>query len=190
MPMPFAVAARTFIPVPWWRRRCSDGGFGRRRRIVTGGRLNLLHLRPSTTIAAARGLAVLASARVVVLVVVLLRRLLRLRLRRLLLRVTPRHLLARLVAHRDEQRGHVLAVLAGLLERGAGAVGSDAFTTEANGHLVGIGIGAAHATVSRGIVEVNLIDDLAFLVVETAEERSGSEQASKSAVGQRGEGVG
>jgi hypothetical protein len=73
-----------------------------------------------------------------------------------------------LVAHRDQQRGDVLAVLPGLLERRTGAVRGDALAAEANRDLVRIGVGTLDSPLRGGVVHVDVFDDLALLVVETA----------------------
>ena len=83
----------------------------------------------------------------------------------------------------------MLAVLSCLLEGRAGAVRRDAFAAELDGDLVRVWVRATHATVGRSVVQVYFVDDLTLLVVEPSQKRSGSEQASESAVGQGGERV-
>ena len=96
---------------------------------------------------------------------------------------------ARAVAHRDEEGGDVLAVLAGFLESRTGAVRGDALAAELDGDRVRIRIGAAHLALGGRVVHVDVFDDLAFLVVEPAQEGSRPEQAAQSAIGQCGKGV-
>ena len=93
------------------------------------------------------------------------------------------------VAYGNEQRRHVLAVLIGLLKGRAGTVGSDALAPQANRHLVGLGIGPLHMALRVRFVQADVIDYLSLFIVEPAQERAGTEQASETAVGERGESV-
>ena len=140
---------------------------------------NLLHLRAPPTVAPPRGFAIIAG-------VLLGCGLLLGRRRR---RFPTRHLLACLVAYRDQQRGYVLAVLPGLLKRRAGAVRSDALTTEANRDLVRVGIRTFDSPLSVRVVQVDFVDHFSLLVIEPAQKGASSEQPSKSAVGECRKGV-
>ena len=51
----------------------------------------------------------------------------------------------------------------------------DAFAAEANGDGVRIRIGAADFALSRGVVHVDVFDDLALLVVEATKEGARAE---------------
>jgi hypothetical protein len=53
-------------------------------------------------------------------------------------------------------------------------MGSDAFAPEANGDGVRIGIRATNLALRLRFVDLDLFDDFALLVVETAEKRPGS----------------
>ena len=77
----------------------------------------------------------------------------------------------------------MFAVLVGLLKSRAGAVGGDAFTAQLDRHLVGLRIGAFHAALRVSLVQADVVDHLALLVVEAAQEGAGAEQTSKTAVG-------
>ena len=103
---------------------------------------------------------------------------------RVLLRLATRHGCASLVAHRDQQRRDVFAVLIGLLEGRTGALRRDAFAAEANGHLVGLRIGAFDLSGGVRFGDSDLLDHLAFLVVEAAQEGAGAEQASEATIGE------
>ena len=166
-----------------------------RRVVADGGRqLRRLLLLATAPISASAALARLRRwrwrCRCRTVVARLLRRwrvqLLRRRLRG---RFAPRQRRARFVAHGDQQRGHVLAVLIGLLESGARAAGGDALATQPNRDLVRIRIGALDATLRARVVDADLFDDFALLVVEATKEGASAEQASKAAVGERGESV-
>jgi hypothetical protein len=100
-----------------------------------------------------------------------------------------RQVSASAVAHGDEQRGYVLAVLIGLLERRAGAVRGDALAAQADGHFIRLGIGAFDAALGVRLVQADVVDDLALFVVEATQKRAGAQQASKTAVGESGKSV-
>jgi len=76
------------------------------------------------------------------------------------------------IAHRDQERGHVLTVLVGLLECGARAVGGDALAAQANRHFVWLRIGALDPALSVRLVQADVVDDLALLVVQATKERA------------------
>jgi hypothetical protein len=81
----------------------------------------------------------------------------------------------------------MLAVLSGLLKRGAGAMGGDALSAEADRHFVRIRVRAFDSTVSARIVEVDLVHYFPFLVIQPAEKGAGAEQATEASIGERGE---
>ena len=93
------------------------------------------------------------------------------------------------VAHRDEQRGNVLAVLVRLLKGGAGAVRGNALTAEAYRHFIRLGSGAFDAPLRVRLVQADVVDDFALFVVEAAQKRASAEQAPETAVGESGESV-
>jgi len=99
-----------------------------------------------------------------------------LRLRRLLR--------SRLIAHRDQECGDVLAVVACLLERRAAALRGDAFSSELNGGQIRIVVGALDASCRIRLADFEITDDLALLIVEAAQKRPSSEQAAKAAIGE------
>jgi hypothetical protein len=101
----------------------------------------------------------------------------------------PRQCGACPVPNRNQQCRNMLAVLAGLLERRAGAVGSDAFAAESNRDGVRIGIGAAHFALRGRIVHVYVFDDFPLLVVEPTQKSAGSEKTAQTSVGECGKGV-
>jgi hypothetical protein len=74
-------------------------------------------------------------------------------------------------------------MLVRLLERRASAVRGDAFATEPDRHFVRLGIRAFYPTLRVRLVEADVVDHLALLVVEPAQERSRAEQATEAAVG-------
>lgn len=80
----------------------------------------------------------------------------------------------------------MLAMLPRLLERGAGAVGRDAFPAEADRDGVGVGIRAAHLALRGRLVNVHVLHHLALLVVEAAKERARTEKAPEPPVGECG----
>ena len=104
--------------------------------------------------------------------------------------LAPGELRSRLIAHRDEERRDVLAVLSRLLEGGARAVRGDAFAAELDGRLVRLGIGTLDAPGGACVRDGDALDDAALFVVEATKEGAGAEQAAKTAVGERGESVG
>ena len=83
----------------------------------------------------------------------------------------------------------MLAVLPGLLKRWAGAVRRDALAAQADRNGIRIRIRTTDLALGRGLVHVDVLDDLALLVIEAAKESARSEQAAKAAVGKGGEGV-
>jgi hypothetical protein len=103
-------------------------------------------------------------------------------LRLLLLLLTARQVRARAIAHRDQERRDVLAVLVGLLKGGAGAVGRYALATESDRDFIRLGIRAFDPTLSVGLVQAHVVDDLALLVVETSKKGARPEQAPQAAV--------
>jgi hypothetical protein len=98
-------------------------------------------------------------------------------------RFSPRQLSARLISDRNQQRCDVFAVLTGLLESWARAVRGDAFAAQADRYLVRVGVRAFDAAARGRIVDADVLDDLALLVVETSQKRASSEQAAQAAVG-------
>ena len=89
---------------------------------------------------------------------------------------------ARLVAHRDEQRGDVFAVLPGFGERGAGAIRFDALGGEIDPDRVRVGVRPLDPPLGARFGHLHVLDDAPTRVVETAQKRPRSEQASESAV--------
>jgi hypothetical protein len=94
-----------------------------------------------------------------------------------------------LVANRDEERGDVFAVLAGLLERRARAVGRDAFAPEFDRRLVGFRIRALDAPGGARVRDGDALYDPALLVVEASQKRSSSEESAETAIGKSGQSV-
>lgn len=86
----------------------------------------------------------------------------------LLLWLTTRQVRAGPIAHGDEQRGNVFAVLVGLLKGRAGAVRGDAFPAQADRHFIRFWIRALDSPLRVRLVEADVIDDFALFVVETA----------------------
>ncbi len=107
-------------------------------------------------------------------------RLLGLLLRRRLLR-------ARLIAHGDQQGGHVLAMVACLLESRAAALRGDALSSELYGGQIGIVVGAFDASRRIRLADFEISDDLALLVVEAAQKGPGAEKTSETAIGKGGQ---
>jgi hypothetical protein len=87
-----------------------------------------------------------------------------------------------LVSDCDEQRGDVLAVLTGLGEGWARAVGLDSGGRQLDVHDVGFGIRATNASAGDGITHVDRVDDLASGVVEAPEKCSCAEEATQATV--------
>ena len=104
---------------------------------------------------------------------------------RRLRRLAPRLRAARLIAHGDEQRGDVLAVLPRLGECRAGAVRLNAVGRQIDADRVGVGVGALDAALRARFGDLDVLDDAASRVVEPAQERSCAEQTAKSAVAER-----
>src|SRR5689334_20283273 len=107
---------------------------------------------------------------------------LRLRLLGLLLR--RRLLRTRLIAHRDQERRDVLAMVARLLESRAAALRGDAFAAELNGGQIRVVVGALDASGRIRLAHFEITDDLALLVVEAAQKSASSEQAAKASIGE------
>ena len=105
-------------------------------------------------------------------------------------RLAPRLSAARLIAHGDEQRRDVLAVLARLGERGAGAIRLNALGRQIDADGVGLGVGALDPALRARFGDLHVLDDAPPRVVEPAQERSSTEQTAKSAVAERREGIG
>jgi hypothetical protein len=87
-----------------------------------------------------------------------------------------------LVSNCDEQRGDVLAVLTGLGEGGARAVGLNSGGCELDVYDVGFSIRAANASGRDGITHVDPVDDLAPGVVKASEECACAEEAAQATV--------
>jgi hypothetical protein len=85
------------------------------------------------------------------------------------------HLLSCLVADGNQECGDVFAVLSRLLERRAGAMRRDALSAQADRDLIWIRVRTFDASLRTGIVQVDLVHDLAFLVIEPAEKSASSE---------------
>jgi hypothetical protein len=173
------------LEVALGREPCADprragAGVRRRRRREARGNDGLLRLGAPAPFATTTGLAVASDLRLRVLLLLLLR---------WGLRLPARQLGARLVAHCDQERRDVLAVLAGLLERGARAVRRDALAAQADRDFVGLRIRALDAPLGARLVDAHVFDDLAFLVVESAQERPGAQEAAQTAVRQCGKSV-
>jgi hypothetical protein len=100
-------------------------------------------------------------------------------------RLAPGLRAARLVAHRDEQRGDVFAVLPRLRERRARAVRLNALGRQIDAHRVGLGVGAFDTTLCAGFRHLHVFDDATPRVVETTQERSGPQQAPEAAIAER-----
>ena len=73
-------------------------------------------------------------------------------------------------------------MLTGFLKRRTRAMRRDAFAAEANRNFVRIGIRAFHPSMSAGVVDIDVLDDFAFLVVEPPQESAGAEQPAKAAI--------
>jgi len=101
-------------------------------------------------------------------------------------RLAPRLRPAGLVADADEERRHVLAVLAALGEGGAGAVALDAVGRELDRHGVRLGVGGAHGAARAHVVDLDVLDDAAAEVLQAAEEGARAEQPAEAAVAQGG----
>jgi hypothetical protein len=133
--------------------------------ITTAARLASLLLRMMLMLRFARMLwfawMMMRLARMVVM-------LLRVVMLLLLRRFPARKLGSSAVAHRDEQRRHVFAVLARFLECRARTVRRDSFAAQTNGHLVRIRIRTFDPTTSTLIVDTDVFDDSTLLVVQSA----------------------
>jgi len=88
-----------------------------------------------------------------------------------------------LIAHSDQERRHVFAVVAGLLKGWTTTFRRDAITAELNGRQIGIGVRTLDAGGGVGLVDLEVSNDLALLVIEAAQEGPRTEQASKASIG-------
>ena len=104
------------------------------------------------------------------------------RLRNRLRRLAARLRAARLVAHRDEERRDVFAMLPRFGERGTGAIRLDAFGSEIDAHRVGVGVRPFDPPLGARFGHLHVLDHAPSRVVEAAQKRPRSEQASESAV--------
>jgi hypothetical protein len=91
----------------------------------------------------------------------------------------------RLIANGNEQRCDVLAVLAGLGERGTSAIRLNAFWRQVDANCVRIGIRALDPALCARLGDLHVLHDPPPGVVEPAQERSSTEQTTKSAVAER-----
>jgi hypothetical protein len=97
----------------------------------------------------------------------------------------PRLTAARLIAHRDEQRGDVFAVLPGFGESRAGAMRLNPFGRQVDANGVGIGVGSFDSPLCARFRNLYVFDDAPSRVIKAAKEGSGTEQTSESAVAER-----
>jgi hypothetical protein len=95
-----------------------------------------------------------------------------------------------LIAHRNQQRCNVLAVMARLLERRAATLGRYTVAAQLNGGLIRIGVRSFDAGSRVGLVDLEVTNDLALFVVQTAKKCSRSEQATKASIREGGQSTG
>jgi hypothetical protein len=107
------------------------------------------------------------------------------RLRDGLRRLATRLGAARLVAHRDEQRGDMFAMLPRLGKSGAGAIRLDSLRRQVDPNGVRIAVGAFDAPLGARFGNLHILDYAPSRVVESAQESPGTEQSSESAITER-----
>jgi hypothetical protein len=100
-------------------------------------------------------------------------------------RLATRLCAARLVAHRDEQRGDMFAMLHRFGKSGAGAIRLDSFRRQIDADGVRIAVGAFDAPLGACFGNLHILDYAPSRVVEAAQESPGTEQTSESAITER-----
>jgi hypothetical protein len=108
----------------------------------------------------------------------------RLALRELRLWGRSRLLRSGLIAHGDQERGDVLAMVARLLEGGAATLRGNPISPELNGGQVRIIVRALDACRGIRLADFEITDDLALFIIEAAQKRASSEQAAKASIGE------
>jgi hypothetical protein len=101
----------------------------------------------------------------------------------------PRRGAARLIAQRNEERRHVLAVPVDFRKRWARALGREACRRELKLDVVRLRLRAAYVTACGRITDLDLVDGVAPHVIVAAKEGPSAEKAAKRSVVERGDRV-